>query len=508
MSIINNLINGDELIISCKQEAKLLLKKLKKTDPTVKLMHCQIQCAQKRGFKDWFDLYNSIKVKYLKQTNEQNNSLVELNSFETLLRDALSQEVTDIHINVNERSSSIYFRINGEMTQYDIFSYEDGEKYTQTIFENIDDKIHITNKYSTFSSFRFNPTDFQHVGFLYNFNNQNFSINYQSIPTYPNGFSIVMTLSHNNYKYINKDLIELGFSFDQKNIFVNNFEKNGMTILSANMGSGKTVTLNSLMNNINNKYRNSKKIFNLVNGESYEIENIMRVPVIYHIDSGQPNYSLNYLPMKSIKNSNPDILVINDQRDEKNLYQEVNRHFEGQFNIASAIIAHDSIGIIDRLLEFGYSYHNISQKINVLAYQRLYPVLCDYCKIHSNNLVSHKDLFESEDIQSYNKILQSIEFKYNPSPQHIYLRNHTGCSHCNHRGITSRTVCAEVIELDNTMKSLINEGNLIAFKDYWQNLSDNSIMSGNMKGKTYIEHAIYKMLNGQIDPLEIQGFDK
>lgn len=31
-----------------------------------------------------------------------------------------------------------------------------------------------------------------------------------------------------------------------------------------------------------------------------------------------------------------------------------------------------------------------------------------------------------------------LAFKYNTSQQHIYLRNHTGCSHCNHTEITEK----------------------------------------------------------------------
>lgn len=62
---IEKLIHHDELIISCKKNAKILCKKLKIHNPDIKLMDCQIKIAQEIGYKDWFHLHNSVKNKYL-----------------------------------------------------------------------------------------------------------------------------------------------------------------------------------------------------------------------------------------------------------------------------------------------------------------------------------------------------------------------------------------------------------------------------------------------------------
>lgn len=147
-------------------------------------------------------------------------------------------------------------------------------------------------------------------------------------------------------------------------------------------------------------------------------------------------------------------------------------------------------------------------------YQRLLPVNCACCSLSVQTLLDnqtndedivHQD-FMIQNWKNYLSVFKKLENRYiNVDFNNVRIRNYKGCQHCT-TGIVSRTVCAEVIEVDETMRELIKMNKFLELNDYWTSLSDNDIMSHNMKGKTATEHAIYKMLKGLIDPVTINNY--
>ena len=128
-----------------------------------------------------------------------------------------------------------------------------------------------------------------------------------------------------------------------------------------------------------------------------------------------------------------------------------------------------------------------------MVYSQFIPLLCPYCKRNSN--LNKKEM----------DILQKIKKEYDILQNNIFFKG-IGCKHC-HFGLKGRTVCAEIIQLDEHILTYLNQN--VMFEDignlyyYWKSLSDKNVMSKNTKGKTSYDNALQKMFNGQIGPEEI-----
>lgn len=60
------------------------------------------------------------------------------------------------------------------------------------------------------------------------------------------------------------------------------------------------------------------------------------------------------------------------------------------------------------------------------------------------------------------------------------------------------------MEMDENVLNYIRQDKLEDCKKYYKSLSDKKIDSENMQGKSVVEHAFYKMLQGYLDPLDIE----
>ena len=92
------------------------------------------------------------------------------------------------------------------------------------------------------------------------------------------------------------------------------------------------------------------------------------------------------------------------------------------------------------------------------------------------------------------------------STDNIWFRNPHGCSDCNHdviingrkrgeigKGLTGRTVIAEVIEPDNRLFQILKTRGKVAARKYWLE---------NMHGISRVEHLLRRINEGLVDPLE------
>jgi hypothetical protein len=84
--------------------------------------------------------------------------------------------------------------------------------------------------------------------------------------------------------------------------------------------------------------------------------------------------------------------------------------------------------------------------------------------------------------------------------KHIKIRG-MGCQACAHMGIVGRTVCAELLMPDELFLQHLSQGDERAARAHWLRHS-----SLNLKGLGVgvIAHAVLKMHQGLIDPMDIE----
>lgn len=495
---LSTLIEKDETTIACKKRAKELFRIHKASANKQSLMQCQSVAASELGFKDWFDLQNTIKKKHEFQIKLGYEILVD--DFHNLLQEAAESE--NIHIEVREQIGYIKIRKDGILN-----FYKDGNAFTAAYLNDLCHTIvyEIGKKYHYHNEFDFKKVSLLAGEYTINDNNNNlnnFFIGLQSIPAYPHGYDLILKLTP-QFKQFN--LKKLGLEDNQIHDLMNVANQTSGTLFLAGVtGSGKTTTMNTLLKEINSFSNYSKKIYTIESPVEYKIDNVTQINIdprsYFH-----NQFSAYTEELETCVNNQADLILISDTYS-KATAQAVTNAAKSAF-LMSTIHASSALGIILRLQDFDISNEEManSQFLKTLGYQKLLPIVCDHC----HHLVD--ELFNNEDknIANKNKYLRffkELEQVYpNIDITNVKLRNSNGCEHCNQNGIKGRTACAEIITLDNTMYKLIKDNNLEELQSYWLSLSDNDLASPNMRGKRVMEHALYKMLKGQIDPLDIES---
>ena len=236
------------------------------------------------------------------------------------------------------------------------------------------------------------------------------------------GESIVLRILNN--KNIQKSLDDIGFDNTHlKTIYKNLSLTQGLILVTGPTGSGKTTTLYSMLNYLN---QTTKKIITIEDPVEYKLDGIMQVNL-------NPQIELDYhTVLKNILRQDPDILLIGEIRDTLSAKIAIRAALTGHLVIAT-LHTNNSIETITRLIDLKIEPYLISSTLKMVIAQRLVRKLCNDCKVYDDTT-------------------------------NLYIAK--GCAYCNLMGYKNRTVVAEVLEIDKTIATDISENKNITIKDF------------------------------------------
>lgn len=269
---------------------------------------------------------------------------------------------------------------------------------------------------------------------------------------------------------------------------------NGIILIVGVTGSGKTTTLMSMLA-MDPDHNRTRKVFTVEDPPEYTMVNTSPVFVQRSEETEKGDQQSPFLKlMRNLMRADPDVIMLGEIRD---------RH-SGAFAQAGVQSGHavygtlhgnGVIGAIPRLSSetIGIDRETLCMPgfLAVLVYQRLLRVLCPKCKVKAT---AKNGLPET-------MIEQIIRFGINPDK--VYTRNKEGCEHCNNIGATGRTVCAEVLLPTRELLQLFHSGEDWKAEEYWRKQRRAAFDQPDMRGKTAFEHAVYKMSQGMVDPMDI-----
>lgn len=273
---------------------------------------------------------------------------------------------------------------------------------------------------------------------------RNYDFRVSIMPTI-SGESIVIRILDNINK--EKDIEALGFS----NHIYESFEKivklkDGLVLVSGPTGSGKSTTLYSLIKKFNFE---TKKIITIEDPVEFKISQIQQINVNDSLGLGFNTV------LKNILRQDPDIILIGEIRDQYSLNIALQASLTGHLVFAS-IHANSSIETLTRLIDLKADGYLLSTTLKYIISQRLVLNICKNCK-------------------------------------------KKGCAKCNFTGFFDRSSLCEVLEIDETLSSMIIEKKQkIEVRKYLENTQYISMLDdGKMKvdqGHTTIDE-VYKVVN-------------
>jgi type IV pilus assembly protein PilB len=211
----------------------------------------------------------------------------------------------------------------------------------------------------------------------------------------------------------------------------------GIIIVTGPTGSGKTTSLYSMLNAVNNPEVN---IMTLEDPVEYSLPLIRQAAVRDSIGLTFAN------GVKSLLRQDPDIIFIGEVRDGPTAEQALKAAMTGH-QVFTTLHTNDCFGALPRLLDLGLQPGMIAGAIIASFAQRLVRRLCPHCK--------RPALATAEECQM---------MKVDPAnPPTIYHPG--GCPKCENNGYKGRIAIAEILVFDDDLDDIVaNSGHKSAIK--------------------------------------------
>lgn len=335
--------------------------------------------------------------------------------FDQMLKDAVSQSVTDIHCEPSENALEIRFRIDGILHFYSCLETKYINRFANIVFARSNKNI---GEFRQFHDFRFD----------YSYLNRNIDIRVSHIPS-TKGSSLVLRLLDKSKSAI--PITSLGYSKEQWEIIKKAIRRpQGIILLCGTTGCGKTTTLFSMLNE--NKSLGHKTI-SIEDPVEYETSLMTQVSV-----KKEQNIDFNS-SIRAFLRQDPDVILLGEIRDDDSAKLAIRASITGH-KVFSTIHTNSACGAILRLKDLGIELSFIADSLTCIISQRLVRKLCKYCK---EEIFVTKDALDEDTKRLINR-------------DHMSIYKAVGCKHC-HSGYRGRTVIAEILYVDDYISQLIVE---------------------------------------------------
>lgn len=204
----------------------------------------------------------------------------------------------------------------------------------------------------------------------------------------------------------------------------------GVVLVTGPTGSGKTTTLYSLLNEINQEGVN---IMTLEDPVEYPVRMIRQTAINEEIGMTFAT------GIRSLMRQDPDIVLIGEIRDGKTAEMALRASMTGH-QVFTTLHTNSAIGAIPRLLDIGISRSILAGNVIGILAQRLARRLCPHCK----------EPYEPDGFEK--RIVGSLE------NQSAMLYRATGCPACNGIGYKGRLAVLEILRFSKEMDDMLLEG--------------------------------------------------
>ncbi|MDP4143033.1 MAG: ATPase, T2SS/T4P/T4SS family [Bacillota bacterium] len=350
--------------------------------------------------------------------NEINQSVEEINNapivklVDSMLKDAIKQRSSDIHIEPFEKYIKVRYRIDGELQEKQKLPIESLAALVTRI--KILSNMNIAEKRI--------PQDGRMKIFL---DGKNIDLRVSALPTIY-GEKIVFRVLRNDNYLLGKE--KLGMDDEDMNrldsIIQNPY---GIVLVTGPTGSGKSTTLYTLLNELNTS---DKNIITVEDPVEYMLDGINQVNV--NVKAG-----LTFAAgLRSILRQDPDIVMIGEIRDSETAEIAVRAAVTGHL-VLSTIHTNDAPSSIVRLVDMGIQSYLAATSVAGIIAQRLVRRICPNCD-------------EEYEASEYEKRILRID-----ESRSLRLHRGKGCQQCNDTGYLGRLGIYEIMEISQEVRNLI-----------------------------------------------------
>lgn len=356
------------------------------------------------GYLD-LDKVNPNSSQYVKQVN-------------AILRQAITERTSDIHLEMFDERVSLRFRIDGSLYERTPPAKESVNAIISRI--KILSKLDIAEKRL--------PQD---GSFTIRYQNRSIEVRVSVCPAVY-GEKLVLRILDKGTGEMNVD--KLGFEPEQKKAFLEAANlPHGLIFLTGPTGSGKSTTLNAVLTTIRTPELN---FMTLEDPVEYKLAGISQVQV-------KPAIGLTFAAgLRSFLRQDPDVILVGEVRDNETAEACLKAALTGHL-VLSTLHTNEALGAVPRLIDMGMEPFLLASSLALVAAQRLVRMLCPYCKVP-----------HIPDPAMIARIIQ--EGHLNPRDQNSWtFFKSVGCPRCFGTGFAGRRAIYEVYRMSEEMRNII-----------------------------------------------------
>ncbi len=201
----------------------------------------------------------------------------------------------------------------------------------------------------------------------------------------------------------------------------------GIILVTGPTGSGKTSTLYTALNEINDAVR---KIITVEDPVEYQLKGVNQIQV-------NEKSGLTFARgLRSILRHDPDVILIGEIRDAETAQIAVQASLTGHL-VFSTLHTNDAPGALTRLVDMGVEPYLVASSLEAVLAQRLVRVLCPHCKKADDSATA-----------------QTLKAKLGIAVDKVIYKS-VGCRECRNTGFFGRHAIFEWMDTDEEIRQLI-----------------------------------------------------
>jgi len=356
---------------------------------------------------------------------------------DTLIKHAILQGASDIHIEPDEKEVRVRYRIDGMLHE------------AMTLPKQVRDGI--IARIKVLSNLKLDEHRIPQDGrFKIEKDNTKMSFRVSVLPIF-DGEKIVMRLLDESSKGLTLEAMGLtGRALEA--IHTEIHKPNGMILVTGPTGSGKTTTLYTIMDILNTADVNISTVEDPV---EYRMPRVNQTQI-------HPKVGLTFAAgLRALLRQDPDIIMVGEIRDNETMEMAIHAAMTGHL-VLSTLHTNSAAGTLPRLLDMGAEPFLVASTANVIIAQRLVRKVCHDCKVEYK--LNDKEMKTLSDNYDMEKILAVIKksgtlggsLKEKDKWKDVKLCKAKGCEQCM-GGYKGRNGIYEVLEIDEELRKMISE---------------------------------------------------
>lgn len=357
---------------------------------------------------------------------------------DTLLKHAILESASDIHIEPEEKEVHVRYRIDGVL--------HDAMTLPKDVAAGIVARIKVL------SNLKLDEHRLPQDGrFKIESDEYKISFRVSMLPVF-DGEKVVMRLLDETSKGLTLEKMGInGPALEAVHREIN--KPNGMILVTGPTGSGKTTTLYTVMDILNTTEVNISTVEDPV---EYRMPRVNQTQI-------SPKVGMTFAAaLRALLRQDPDIIMVGEIRDQETLEIAMHAAMTGHL-VLSTLHTNSAAATLPRMLDMGAEPFLIASTVNVIIAQRLVRRLCAECRtpyqLDKKEVESLGKLYDIETVFQYLKndpVSQKFVEKAKQWEE-VTMYKPAGCDQCGGEGYRGRNGIYEVLAMDTDIRKMVTQ---------------------------------------------------